>query len=281
MLDFSRAPTLPVNKNSPSRPFFSPWPGPRRFSRRPLLLCLALAALCLFIYRSLWETHIEIALYRRSWIRKAIKSTPPLSPTCFSSSTLSSAKPEHAPTYIDLSPGLAMRHGSDCYDFAGLVPQSPLPGMRVTDPLIFHAYWRNDLGRLGSRELVMLESLLATQPPLSNIILWSNGPLKSPTLDALRARFPGRIDVRVLDIPALATGTPIERSPRLANIYDKKAWIDGDVVRVLVLYNFGGIYVDMDVIVTRDLTVLTEHEWVEQWDCYGKTKLLFLTSIFS
>lgn len=51
---------------------------------------------------------------------------------------------------------------------------------------------------------------------------------------------------------------------------DKKAWVDGDVVRILVLWAKGGMWIDMDMIMTgRDLRVLTESEWVIQWDCYG------------
>jgi hypothetical protein len=269
---------------SPRLPSFSSYPLPRRRRRSLLhrLLPLSLAALFLsaLAYWFLYETHIEIALYRRSWISSTIKPTPPLSPTCFADTT-SRHPVVHSPTYVDFSPGLAMRHGSDCYHFAGLVPQSPLPGMQTRQQHIaFHTYWRNDLGRLGARELLMLESLIASQIHSSNrIILWSNGPLASEELDGLSDRFPDRIEVRVVDLDTLSAGTPIEGSERLEHIYDGKAWLDGDVVRVLVLWNYGGIWVDMDMIVTRDLSVLTEHEWVEQWDCYGVSSVSVLLSL--
>jgi Glycosyltransferase sugar-binding region containing DXD motif len=264
-----------VSSPSSSRlPSFS-YPLPRRRRRfffvRLLSLSLAAFSLAGLAYWFLYETQLEIALYRRSWITSTIKSTPPLSATCFADT---SKRPVHSPSFVDLSPGLPLRYGSDCYQFAGLIPQAPLPGMNTKQHVIFHTYWRNDLGRIGTRQLVMLESLIASQIHSYNrIIIWSNGKLVSKELDSLTARFPGRIEVRIVDIDELRVGTPIEGSDRTKHIYDRRAWLDGDLVRVLVMWNFGGIWVDMDMIVTRDLSVLTEHEWVEQWDCFGSASL--------
>ena len=55
----------------------------------------------------------------------------------------------------------------------------------------------------------------------------------------------------------------------LLKVKDEKAWIDGDVVRLLVLWAYGGVWIDMDSLLTRDMTPLLEHEFVTQWDCYG------------
>lgn len=53
-------------------------------------------------------------------------------------------------------------------------------------------------------------------------------------------------------------------------LFDERAWVDGDAVRLLVLWHFGGVWMDMDQILTRDLHPLTESEFVTQWDCEGE-----------
>jgi len=53
-------------------------------------------------------------------------------------------------------------------------------------------------------------------------------------------------------------------------VQDVKAWVDGDLVRLLLLWNFGGVWVDMDELLTRDLGPLLDYEFVTQWDCYDK-----------
>ncbi len=82
-------------------------------------------------------------------------------------------------------------------------------------------------------------------------------------------RFPDAFAINIVDIPALAKGTELEGS-NLLKSKDAKAWVDGDLIRLLLLWNFGGVWVDMDSLLTRDLAPLFEHEFVTQWDCYDK-----------
>jgi hypothetical protein len=72
-----------------------------------------------------------------------------------------------------------------------------------------------------------------------------------------------------VDVELLAKGTALEGSD-LLYAKDSKAWVDGDLVRLLVTWAFGGVWVDMDSLLTRDLAPLLEHEFVTQWDCYGE-----------
>jgi hypothetical protein len=75
--------------------------------------------------------------------------------------------------------------------------------------------------------------------------------------------------VKVVDIPRLARGTALDGNELLER-QDQKGWVDGDLIRLLVLWTYGGVWVDMDSLLTRDLHPLLEHEFVTQWDCYGK-----------
>jgi hypothetical protein len=71
-----------------------------------------------------------------------------------------------------------------------------------------------------------------------------------------------------VDIPSLAKGTALESSDLLKK-KDPRAWVDGDLIRLLLLWNYGGLWVDMDFLLTRSLEPLLEHEFVTQWDCHG------------
>ncbi|PCH35395.1 hypothetical protein WOLCODRAFT_79409 [Wolfiporia cocos MD-104 SS10] len=116
----------------------------------------------------------------------------------------------------------------------------------------------------------MLKSFFATQDAdATRLILWSNGDLSDNAILAewLR-RYPDAFELRVVDYDDLARGTELEGS-ELLRVTDSRAWIDGDLVRLLVLWAFGGVWVDMDSLLTRDLSPLLEHEFVTQWDCYA------------
>lgn len=227
-----------------------------------------------------YEVHVEVQVYLRGWIYRTITPVAPLSGTCFSPERIAETQYNltlaQAPRHVDVHAGLAMSLGDDCYNFAKTVPRRPLDGMVLPQHTIFHVYWRNELRALGARQTALLRSLLATQDrDTTSVVLWTNTDPTSmlssnPELVALRALYgEQRFVVRAVDKAALAKGTPIAGSARL-DVADEKAWLDGDIVRLLVLWAHGGMWVDMDTILTgRDLRVLTESEWVTQWDCYG------------
>ena len=221
-------------------------------------------------------------LFSRKWIADAIDPVLPLSSTCFHPQSVARSRHNstlaNAPAYVQLQAGIGLAYGNDCFDFASTIPLAPLPGMQLPTHTIFHTYGRVDLDPLGERQISLLHSLLAMQDREStSVILWSNPddptrPLlrDSPLLaKLLRLYGPHRFSVREVDKGALAAGTPMEGSAML-DMADEKAWLDGDLVWILVLWAEGGIWVDMDTIMTgRDVRVLGESEWVTQWDCYG------------
>ena len=111
----------------------------------------------------------------------------------------------------------------------------------------YHTYWRTDLAPFGERQEWLLKSFFATQDTdRARLVLWSNGELGgNPVLEKWRRRYPDAFALRVVDYAKLARGTPLDGSP-LLNVNDKKAWIDGDLVRLLVIWAYGGVWVDMD-----------------------------------
>ncbi|KAF8439003.1 glycosyltransferase family 32 protein [Boletus edulis BED1] len=241
----------------------------------PLLAIAVLGGL--FLY----EPHIELAFYSREWIQDQITPIEPLL-GCFNPDRVSPhynvSKYVYGPKRTEVHAGVPMRFDMDCYDFAATI-QSPDSSHDPTfltpnDRIHYHAYWRVDLAPFGERQEYMLKSFFATQNvDNTRLIMWSNGDLNVyPIIRKYLAQFPDAFELRVADVEALARGTPLDGTS-LLNLNDKKAWIDGDLVRLLVVWTYGGVWIDMDSLLTRDLAPLLEHEFVTQWDCYDKPYL--------
>ncbi|KAI0027887.1 glycosyltransferase family 32 protein [Vararia minispora EC-137] len=255
-----------------------PYVSPRLLLRalRVIVPTAAVAAILFFFF---FELHIEITPYRRAWVQREISVVPPLS-GCFDERNV---HPDynlthmlHGPRFTELHAGVPMRLGLDCYDFAGTI-QNPFASIRERRTTTFHTYWRTDLAAFGPRQEWMLKSFLATQPPAhSRLIIWSNGELSTNTvIRRYLDTYPTVFETRVVDVNGMARGTALEGSKLLDDLFDARAWVDGDVVRLLALWQEGGAWIDMDVLLTRDFWPLLEHEYITQWDCYDKVYQTF------
>lgn len=63
---------------------------------------------------------------------------------------------------------------------------------------------------------------------------------------------------RNINIELIAEGTPVEEFYQSRQLFDQKYWIEhtSDFLRLLVLYKYGGIFLDMDCIVQKNLNEL-------------------------
>jgi len=240
-----------------------------------LKIAVPVAFLIVLIGLSLWEPRIELVFYPRKWLQTEIFDVPPLS-GCFDSISerYNASDALYGRRRTEVQVGMEMKHGLDCYNFAGTVQPEPrnevgpLPdGERVK----FHTYWRVDLLEFTERHEWMIKSFFATQDTdRSKLILWSNGDLSgNPILRKWLRSHPRAFELQIVDIPELSKGTALDGS-KLLKLNDTRAWLDGDLIRLLLLYQHGGVWIDMDSLLTRDLTPLLEHEFVTQWDCYDK-----------
>ena len=240
-----------------------------------LSFLFVLALLLFLFWKSFYEIQVEFSVFSHHWVRHEVDTVRPLR-GCFGSPHLSplyDLERHKAPNRQLLSPGVSLKRGTTCYDFSATVqalPDAPL------EPLIYHTYWRADLIPFGERHTATLLAFLATQPLThSKLILWTNGvdvvannTFVKPFLD----KWGNYIEVRQLNMNTLTRGTELEgllSGNDGGGLFDERAWVDGDAVRLLVLWNFGGIWMDMDQVLTRDLHPLTDQEFVTQWDCYG------------
>jgi len=224
-----------------------------------------------------YEPHFELSFYERAWVKSELEPIQPLK-GCFDpihvSKLYNLTENVYGKTRTEVHSGLAMKMGMDCYDFAGTIKPSRADwdglagdGERVN----YHTYWRVDLAPFAEKQEWMLKSYFATQDiQRSKLIMWSNGDLsENQVLQMWLRRFPDAFELRIVDIKELSRGTELEDSPML-QLNDKKAWVDGDLIRLLLLWQYGGVWVDMDSLLTRDMSPLLEHEFVTQWDCYDK-----------
>lgn len=143
----------------------------------------------------------------------------------------------------------------------------PFTAPTPCDFLPIHLYWRQSLRPWGRLQAISIMSLLATQDlNRTRIYLWTddeaitNSVFLRPLLD--------RVAVVRYSAAELARGTVLENWAGL-DVKDERAYLDGDLFRILVLHRYGGIYVDTDVIALRDFAPLLTYEWAYQWGGWG------------
>lgn len=257
----------------------NPW-MPKRFTRFAwgnVLVLIVIGCLLVWVFRSRYELQLEIAVYSRPWIKQHLEVNP--SGQCFDpsriSQTLYNISHLTSPKHHQLTTGLPLRNGMECFDFASTIQQAPTQPL---EQLTYHTYWRGDLLPFEARQAATIKSFLATQPlAFSHLILWSNDVASlssNPHIRHYLTLYPNNVELRQVDVQKLSRGTYLEGSEAIGEaMYDQRGWVDGDAVRLLVLWAHGGVWLDMDELLTRDLHSLTEHEFVTQWDCYDKPYL--------
>lgn len=146
-----------------------------------------------------------------------------------------------------------------CLDYIKDIKSEP-----IKQKVYFHTYWF--VGKeFGRKQTLVIKSYLATQD-LENteFILWSNIDIREN--EWLKPLLP-YITFRIYNPATEAIGTHVESRQDIFSLNDKKNWSGGDLFRLLVLHNYGGIYVDMDMVFLRDFSPLFEQEFMYKWGC--------------
>ncbi|KAI9311186.1 hypothetical protein BX666DRAFT_1868221 [Dichotomocladium elegans] len=233
-----------------------------------LKLGIALIGLAVILFFTLFNIQLNLRIYLRNWISHTDDAYKKPLAGCFKSLPADSPYLTGLGEYrYDIAPGVALLDGFDCYDFASTI--QPVPDNKSKQQTIYHAYWRADLEPIGPKQLAVLRSFFATQDPDTSVLyLWSNGDLtKSPIIQDIKSHVGDRLQTWIYHPKELAKGTPMEDSEHL-NYKDELGYLDGDLIRLLVIYRHGGMWFDMDSLLIRDMAPLFEHEWLSQWDCF-------------
>ena len=135
--------------------------------------------------------------------------------------------------------------------------------------VLWHWYWRPGLRNgMSPAQIDALASWMVTQDAQrSTLIVWVPAPFSPPAeLSPIAALFPGRVRYRIMDLHFEAEGTPLARS-YLLRLHDEKAWADSDIARLLILWRYGGVYFDTDMLLTRPITPLLGLEFSIEFSC--------------
>jgi hypothetical protein len=146
--------------------------------------------------------------------------------------------------------------GNKALAFAKAIPETIYP-----EKTNFHFCWRVP-GEFGRKQVLAIKSAIVTQNLENvNIILWSNVDLSRNEFIQPILR---HIELRIYDPFKEALDTPLE-SLRLLTKDDSHHWLGGDLFRLLILYKYGGVYCDQDVVLLRDFAPLLDQEFMYQW----------------
>jgi hypothetical protein len=145
----------------------------------------------------------------------------------------------------------------DCLEYC-----KSIKDIEYNDFTYYHIYWNVGL-EFGRKQLISIKSYLSTQN-LENtkLILWSNIDLTNNEL--LKPYLP-YIEFRIYDPIEEARGTVLEGKLDILTANDNRNWAGGDLFRVLILNNYGGVYVDVDVVFLRDFAPLLKYEFMYKW----------------
>jgi hypothetical protein len=132
-------------------------------------------------------------------------------------------------------------------------------------PELFHVYWQ---GTFSAKHAFSVRSILATQPERGEIILWLDPEdgypehRQNPHLRELASE----ISIRPFIPSRECRGTPLEGRTDLQQ--DPSPLERANLVRLVTLYKHGGIYLDLDTMLLRDLGELLTQPFMTEDFCY-------------
>lgn len=146
-----------------------------------------------------------------------------------------------------------------------------LPDVSPPEPVTFHMFWRQRRAGFwrkprpfGRKQALPVKAFFATQDrSRCSLVLWSDEDLSG---NGWLRPFRPHLTCRIYDPEVEVCGTPLADRPDLYRQQDGRVWRDGDLFRILALHNYGGVWVDMDMVLLRNLGVLLDQEFVYQWD---------------
>jgi len=142
-----------------------------------------------------------------------------------------------------------------------------LPPSGFTEPTTFHFYWRVPKDFSRKQVLPIKSSIVSQNLKTTKFILWSNVDLKDNPLVKPLLPF---IETRIWDLKQESKNTPLDNANVLRGVVDDPlCYLGGDLFRLLCLHKYGGVYIDMDVVVLRDFEPILQHEFMYQWGSTG------------
>ena len=115
----------------------------------------------------------------------------------------------------------------------------------------------------SKKELMVIESFLATQNlDKYNLIVWSDYNIEDNPLIQPYKKY---LDMRVWNPVLEADDTILEGRYDILLAKDHKHYLQSDLLRIIVLHKYGGVWADMDIIFLRDFVPLLGQEYMYMW----------------
>jgi hypothetical protein len=221
----------------------------------------------------LCRLEVNAHVYLRSWFSPAKPMViEPLS-KCFDN--LPDDSPYHQGNQkfsANFVPGLPVWEAHTCYDFAALFKPQRYP---QDGDQLFHTYWSSNLTEFEEKQVATLRSFSATQNTNHTLIVWipaedQDRLVHSSSWNYLSQKSKDRIVYKVVNPLDLTKNTPIEPfvgAWRSLVVQGNDGKGRDDLLRMLVLYRYGGVWFDIDTMFVRNLAPLFEHEWIAQGSC--------------
>ncbi|KAM3582175.1 hypothetical protein VKS41_005602 [Umbelopsis sp. WA50703] len=214
----------------------------------------------LSFYVILFRTEFNARVYIRDWVyHKEIENAGPLS-ECFNLPSDSQYIRGYSHMY-EITPGVPLVDGFTCYDFAATIQPRP---NRNHDRVIYHSYFDTRI-TFDESSFEVLRSFFATQDSDdTGLYLWTNNLnlISHPLIQKIKAIGGERFQIELYQPDDLALGTPLQGSAMLETGSE-----ESDVMKLLILYRFGGVWFNDGVMFVRDMSPLFEHEWISQGNC--------------
>jgi hypothetical protein len=131
-------------------------------------------------------------------------------------------------------------------------------------PMVFHCFWKVPR-EFGRKQLAVLKSIIVNHKN-AEINLWSNVDLRDNKFFKEVSPY---INFKIWDLLEETKNTLLEGKINIEEIQDDLCYLEGDLFRLLILHKYGGFYIDMDVLVLRNLSPLSNLEFLYQWGTSG------------
>jgi hypothetical protein len=146
---------------------------------------------------------------------------------------------------------------------------------KYEEPVNFYLYWIGE--NLNYKHNVVVKSFLATQNlKFCKLVIYSDISLEENIIFKEFDTFKDNIEFRIFDVYEESKNTILENSSYLEFIknHTLNAALESDFFRLLILYKYGGVYCDFDILFLRDLSPLLKYEFVYKWQNYSIGDLL-------
>lgn len=156
------------------------------------------------------------------------------------------------------------RNPSDIENSLNFAKQLPTTDLKNN----IHFYWRVPR-QFGRKQTLPIKSAIVHNKNKSDIFVWSNVDLSNnPYIQPLLPYIKLKIWDPIKEIEDSFLKDKIQFF-KTHHLDDEMCWLGGDLFRLLCLYKYGGIYVDMDMVILRDLSPLYVYNFLYQWGASG------------